>query len=88
MTAVTLGETARQVTPNAGLKIVCLRTDANCATGYTIDASTAANGLFSKIYSVYINDDAGAVKIASWSSLVITLGTLSTGIHTVIIHGV
>lgn len=88
MTAVTLGEAARQVTPNAGAKSVVLRTDANAATGYTIDASAAANGGFYKIYRVYVCDDTGVVKTATWSGTTITLGTISTGIHTVEILGV
>ena len=87
MTAVT-ATSVTQEAPNCGIKRVLIRTDANAATGYTIDASTAANGGFAKLYSVYVNDDTGAVKIATWSSLVVTLGTISTGIHTVILEGV
>jgi hypothetical protein len=87
MTAVTVSE-MRQVAPNAGAKKVILRTDANCATGYTVDASTAANGAFTELWSCYICDNTGAVKIATWSSLTVTVGTISTGIHTIILEGV
>jgi hypothetical protein len=78
----------RQIAPNAGIKVVVIRTDANAATGYTIDASTAANGGFADVYATYCCDDLGAVKVATFSALAITLGTISTGIHTVIIWGV
>lgn len=88
MAAVTLGETARQVVPNLGLKMVSLQTNASAATSDTIDASTAANGAFYQIYGVYIADNTGAVKTATWSGLSITLGTISTGIHNILIWGV
>ena len=84
MTAVTVS-TALQSTPNAGVKRVVLRTDANCATGFTLAAGDYG---FSDLYATYLCDDAGAVKIATWSALVVTIGTVSTGVHTLILEGI
>jgi hypothetical protein len=84
MTAITVSE-ARQASPNAGVKRVVIRTDAAAATGYTYDASLQG---FTTLWSVYVNDDTGVVKTATWSSLVVTLGTISTGVHTLVLEGI
>lgn len=86
MTALTASSEI-QTAPNCGVKRVIVRTDANAATGFTYDAS-ASPGIFSAIWAVYVCDNTGVVKTATWSGTTITLGTISTGIHTLIIEGV
>jgi hypothetical protein len=83
MTAITVSNSG-QVSPNAGIKCFVVLTDTNAATGYTYDAS----GQFSTIYATYLCDSTGAVKIATFSGTTVTLGTISTGAHTLILFGI
>ena len=82
MTAIVIGSQG-QIAPNAGIKMHAIVTTAAAATGHTYDAT----GLVSTIIATYLCDATGAVKVATWSGLTVTLGTISTGIHTLIIVG-
>lgn len=92
MTAVT--ETFRKIGFMGDLKIITIQTDANAATGFTIDlASDATNAkgvVMSTILNTLIQDDAGADKSSTWDpdTGIITLGTISTGIHNITIIGI
>jgi hypothetical protein len=82
MTAIVIGSEGQMV-PNGGIKMHAIVTTAAAATGHTYDAT----GLVSTIIATYLCDSTGAVKVATWSSLTVTLGTISTGVHTLIIIG-
>jgi hypothetical protein len=72
-----------QCSPNAGLKFV--RVKGSMATSETFDASS----YFSTIYGLYINNATGAVKTATFdTAALVTVGTLSTGVHCMLIWGV
>jgi hypothetical protein len=83
MTAITVAS-LRQAVPNAGVKEIVIMTSAAAATGFTWDAT----GYFSTIWGTYLSDSTGAVKIATFSSLAVTLGTISTGVHCLRVWGV
>lgn len=83
MTAITVASKGH-IAPNAGVKMYALLTDANAATGYTYDASA----LVTTIWATYLCDSSGAVKIATFSGTTVTLGTISTGAHCLIVIGV
>ena len=83
MTAIVPTSTTQSL-PNPGVKRVIIRTDSAAATGHTYDATD----VFTDIWATYLCDDTGAVKIATWSTLTVTLGTISTGVHTLIIEGI
>jgi hypothetical protein len=83
MTAVTIAS-ARMLAPVSGVKEMIFLTDSAAATGYTLDLT----GYFSTIWGCYVNDSTGVVKTATWSTLTLTLGTLSTGVHTIRVWGV
>lgn len=83
MTAITVASN-RQLAPNAGVKEIVILTDSAAATGFTFDAT----GYFDTIWGCYLADSTGAVKIATFSSLTVTLGTISTGVHCLRIWGV
>lgn len=76
-----------------GLKIAVLKTSALFATGDTIDlASDAANAIgvkMDEIIQVYGGDDVGAVKVFTFvpATGIITAGTITTGIHHIIVFG-
>ena len=71
-----------QLTPNSGIKE--MEVFGSMATGETWDATN----YFSTIYSLYICDADGTVKIASFSGLTVTMGTLSTEAHSLRVWGV
>jgi len=83
MTAITVDE-LRQAVPNAGVKEIVIMTSSAAATGHTYDAT----GYFTTIWGTYLADATGAVKIATFSSLTVTLGTISTGVHCLRIWGI
>ena len=91
MTAVV--ETFRKVGVVGDLKIVAIQTSATAATGWTIDLnSDASNGRgveLTEILTYSFNDDAGAEKEVTFDpdTGIITLGTITTGIHNLTVVG-
>jgi hypothetical protein len=85
MTAVV--ETFRKVAVVGDLKIIVIQSDANCATGHTIDLNTDVTDgrgqVVKEILNTVLQDDAGADVACTWapSTGIITIGTVSTGIH-------
>ena len=74
--------TITQLSPNCGIKQMVVY--GSMATGET----WTATGYFSTIYQVQLTDTTGTPKICSFSGLVVTMGTLSTGIHCLRVWGV
>lgn len=74
-------------------KKIFIQTSAAAATGHVIDLHSDiadAKGRRMKIVmNVVLQDDAGADKTVTWDPAtgIITLGTISTGIHNVWIEG-
>ena len=91
MTAVV--ETFRKIANVGDLKIMTIQTSAAAATGHTIDLnSNAADGrgaAITEILNTLVQDDEGADKTSTWAKAtgVITLGTITTGIHNITIIG-
>jgi hypothetical protein len=91
MTAVV--ETFRKIGVVGDLKIICIQSSAACATGHTIDLNTdIADGkgaAIKQVLNTLFQDDAGADKDSTWDPAtgIITLGTISTGIHNITIIG-
>ena len=87
MTAVV--ETFRKVAVAGDLKIITIQTTSAAATGHTIDLNTdVADGkgqAVKEILNTLLQDDAGADKACTWvpATGIITLGTISTGIHNI-----
>jgi len=92
MTAVV--ENFRKVAVVGDLKIIVIQTDENAATGHTIDLnSDVADGrgqVIKTILNTLVQDDAGADKSATWDPDpgIITLGTITTGVHNITIIGI
>lgn len=90
---VAVVETFRKEGWVGDLKIITIQTSAAAATGHTIDLNTdAANGrgvAMSQILNTLVQDDAGADKTSTWDPAtgIITLGTITTGIHNITIIG-
>lgn len=90
MTAVT--ETFRKVAVVGDLKLISIQTDANAATGYTIDLnSDVANGrgqVVQEVLNTVLQDDEGT-DVANCAfdpdTGIITLPSISTGIHNLFI---
>lgn len=82
MTAITVSD-KRLVAPVSGAKMQVITTSSDAATGYTHDASAD----FETILVTYLCDSTGTVKVATFSGTTITLGTISTGVHTLVIIG-
>jgi hypothetical protein len=76
--------TVVQLLPNAGLKIIQVKGSTD--TGETFDASS----YFSTIYGLYLCEDLGVVKPATWvaATRVITIGSVSAGVHSMLVWGV
>jgi hypothetical protein len=91
MTAVV--ETFRKIANVGDLKIITIQTSAAAETGHTIDLNTDATdgrgAAITEILNTLIQDDAGADKSSTWDPAtgIITLGTISTGIHNITIIG-
>ena len=91
MTEVT--ENARRIAIIGGLKFIAIQSDENAATNFTIDldsdATDGRDAAMKEILNVLVQDDAGADKDSTWNPAtgIITLGTLVTGIHNVLIIG-
>lgn len=86
-------ETFRKIGVAGDLKIITIQTSAAAATGDTIDLGTdSADGrgsAITEILNTLVQDDAGADKTATWDPAtgIITLGTITTGIHNITIIG-
>ena len=86
-------ETFRKEGASGELKFITIQTSAAAATGHTIDLnSDAVDGrgvVMSQILNTLVQDDVGADKTATWDPAtgIITLGTITTGIHNLTIIG-
>lgn len=86
-------ETFRKIANVGDLKIITIQTSAAAATGHTIDLnSDVADGrgaAMEQILNTLLQDDAGADKSSTWDPAtgIITLGTITTGIHNITIIG-
>lgn len=86
-------ETFRKIGASGELKIITIQTSAAAATGHTIDLnSDAADGrgvVLTQVLNTLLQDDAGADKAVTWDPAtgIITLGTITTGIHNITIIG-
>lgn len=91
MTAVVESDVNESI--NGGIKTIQIKTSAACATNHTIDLhSDVADGRgmrMERIMNTLVQDDAGADKDATWDpdTGVITLGTLTTGVHHITVSG-
>jgi hypothetical protein len=83
MTAITSPVTI-QVLPNIGVKMIAVR--GSMATAETYDASS----YFSELQGCYLCEELGVVKIASFvvATGVVTIGTVSTGTHCLLLWGI
>lgn len=78
---------------NGEIAQLSIVTPATAATGDTIDlASDATDGkgmIMKTILNTLLQDDAGADKTATWAPAtgIITLGTITTGIHNLMVWG-
>ncbi|MCK4500802.1 hypothetical protein KAU11_09905 [Candidatus Babeliales bacterium] len=90
---VAVVETFRKRAVMGDLKTIVIQTSAAAATGHTIDLnSDATDGKgveMTQILNTLVQDDAGADKTSTWDPAtgIITLGTITTGIHNVMITG-
>jgi hypothetical protein len=90
---VAVVETFRKIGVNGDIKFLLIQTTAAAATGHTIDLnSDVADGkgmAMQEICNTLLQDDAGADKTSTWvpSTGIITLGTITTGIHNITIIG-
>lgn len=90
---VAVVETFRKIAPVGDLKVVTIQTSAAAATGHTIDlnsdASDARGVVITQVLNTLVQDDAGADKTSTWDPAtgIITLGTITTGIHNVTVIG-
>lgn len=91
MTAVV--ELERRVLIAGDLKIIVIQTNADAASTHTIDFNTdAAHGkdaILSEIFITVLQDDAGADKVSTWDPAtgIVTLSTITTGIHNLLVIG-
>ena len=91
MTAVT--ETFRKFGFMGDLKIITIQGDATTSSGTTIDLDsdiTDGKGtVMTQVLNTLVQDDAGADVTSTWDpdTGIITLGTISFGIHNITIIG-
>jgi len=91
MTAVV--ETFRKIGFSGDLKTIVIQTDATADTGWTIDLLTDATDgkgtVITGILNTLVQDDAGADKTSTWDpdTGIITLGSITTGIHNITVIG-
>ena len=87
----TVVETFRKVGVVGDLKIITIQTSAAAATGDTIDLNSdvAAGQAIKEVLTYTFNDDAGAQVAATFDPAtgIITLGTITTGIHNITVVG-
>jgi len=88
---VAVVETFRKVNASGDIKQIIIQTSAAAATGHTIDlgSDTFAGAAMNTILNTLVQDDAGADKTSTWDPAtgIITLGTITTGIHNISIWG-
>jgi len=90
---VSVVETFRKIGVVGGLKVISIQTSSAAASSHTIDLnSDAADGrgvVLEQVLNTLVQDDAGADKTATWDPAtgIITLGTITTGIHNITIIG-
>lgn len=73
------------------MKLISCVTAATAATSDTIDlGSDSKDGVLSTIFNTLFQDDLGADKTTTWvpGTGVITLGSVTTGIHNLLIWGI
>jgi len=87
-------ETSRRIGFCGDLKIISIQSNADCASGHTINLNSDATdgrGLsMSKVLNTIAQDDAGLIEEATFDQAtgIVTMGTLTaTGIHNVLIIG-
>ena len=84
-------ETFRKVAVVGDLKFITIQTSAAAATGATIDLNSdvAAGQAVKEVLNTLLQDDAGADKASTWDPAtgIITLGTITTGIHNITVIG-
>ena len=72
------------------LKVISIVTPATAATSDTIDLGTdSAGGKINTILNTLAQDDAGADVTSTWAPAtgIITLGSITTGIHNIMVWG-
>lgn len=73
------------------IMFLTIQTPATAATGDTIDlkSDTAAGVIMTRVHNTLLQDDAGADKTATFvpSTGIITLGSITTGIHNLTVIG-
>ena len=91
MTAVT--ETYRKIMNCGDIKKFVIKSNAVCATGFTIDLdsdATDAKGVeMSEVTGIVVRQESGVTRTATVATAtgIITLGTLTTGIHFIEVTG-
>lgn len=91
MTAIALSDITFRKGFVGDVKMMILQLPATAATSGTIDlGSDAVGGYISTILNTLLQDDAGADKDCTWSPTtgIITLGTINTGIHNLLVMGI
>ena len=91
MTAISLSDITFRKGFCGDLKMMVLQLPATAATSNTIDlGSDSAGGYINTILVTVLQDDQGADKTCTWdpASGIITLGTITTGIHNLLVIGI
>ena len=83
MTDITADCTIIQAGPTLEAKVLVIQCPASTATGDEIDVADH----MTTILVPYICDATGVVKTATFSGTVISLGTVTTGVHAVLVFG-
>ena len=90
---VAIVESERRVLMNGDIKIIMIQTTAACDSSHTLDlGSDAANGtgvVIEEIYNTLIQDDLGADVESRFDpdTGIITMSTITTGIHNLLVVG-
>lgn len=84
MTDITSSCTMVRGIPQLNATALVIETPATAATGDEIDVAA----YMKTVQIVYCADASGAVKVATFSGTVITLGTITTGVHFLLVMGV
>lgn len=91
MTAIALSDITFRKGFSGDLKIMVLQLPSDTASGGTIDLGTdSVGGYIHTILLTLLQDDAGADKTCTWSPTtgIITLGTITTGVHNLMVVGI
>lgn len=90
---VAIVETFRKISVTNSIKMIAIQTSAAAATGHTVDfASDAAGGkgvVLTQILNTLLQDDVGADKAGTFDPAtgIYTVGTITTGIHNLLVFG-